>query len=146
MKFDTTYTGQITAAKYSKKAIKGVEDEKVYKRVGVIKIEMEFNDGDLDSHVDSSIADDRTYDSCSWGMRVGKYELDINDIVSTGRIAKIQRSNKDEVEGKFSIIFETEDLDNVSTISNYLKDKDNPANFKLSAIGDNDEAETEETV
>ena len=139
MKFDTDYTGQITAAKYSKKAIKGVEDEKVYKRVGVIKIEMDFADGDLDSHVDSSIADDRSYDSCSWGMRAGKFELNINDVVSTGRIAKIQRTNKDELEGKFSIIFETEDLDNVSTISNYLKDKDNPATFTLSSIKDDEE-------
>ena len=137
MKLDTQYTGQVTGAKYSKKAIKGVEDEKIYKRVGVIKIEMEFNEGDLDSHVDSSIADERTYDSCSWGERVGKYEIDINGVISKVKIVKIQRTNKDETEGKFSFTFETEELDNVSTIGNYLKDKDNPAQFKLTASNEN---------
>ena len=54
------------------------------------------------------------------------------------KIIKIQRSNKDDVEGKFSILFETEDLDNISTIGNYLKDKDNPATFKLTAINENE--------
>lgn len=136
MKLDTDYTGQITIAKYSKKAIKGPEDEKQYIRVGIIKIDMEFHDGDLDSHVDTSIANDRAFDSCTWGERVGKYTLDINDVVSTGKIVKIQRTNKDELEGRFSITFETEELDNVSTVGNYLKDKDNPATFKLSVANE----------
>lgn len=139
MKLDTEYTGQVTTAKYAKKAIKGVEDEKIYKRVGYIKIEMEYNDGDLDSHVDSSISDDRNYDSCSWGERVGKYEIDINGVLVKAKIVKIQRTNKDDVEGKFSLAFETDDLDVVSTIGNYLKDKDNPAIFKLSAVVDTNE-------
>jgi hypothetical protein len=138
MKFNTEYIGQVTSVKCAKKAIKGVEDQKVYKRVGLIKLEMPYTDGDLDSHVDSSISDDRSYDSCSWGERVGKYEIDINGIVSKAKIIKIQRSNKDDVEGKFSILFETEDLDNISTIGNYLKDKDNPATFKLTAINENE--------
>lgn len=132
MKLDNDYTGQITSAKFSKKAIKGPEDEKQYVRVGVIKLEMEFNDDDLSNFVDSSIANDRAFDTCSWGERIGLYSLDINDVVSKVKVVKIQRTNKDELEGTFSLTFETEDLENVSTIGNYLKDKDNPAQFKLS--------------
>lgn len=141
MKPDTEYTGQITVARCDKKAIKGVEDEKQYKRVGIIKLEMTFQDGDLDHHVDPSIADDRTYDSCSWGERVGKFELDVNDIISTVKIVKITRTNKDELEGKFSMTFETEAIENISTIGVYLKDKDNPANLKLSTLKDDKTSE-----
>lgn len=134
MKLDKEYTGQITKALYVKKAIKGVEDKKEYKRVGNIQVEIPFQDGDLDSFVNPSVADDRYFSSCVWNdERVGEYELDINDTISTVRVIKIGRKNKSEVEGTFSIMFETEDMDNVSIIGNYLKDKDTPANIKLTA-------------
>jgi hypothetical protein len=136
MKLNNNYTGQITSAKFSKKAIKGVDDEKQYVRVGIIKLEMEFNDDDLSNFVDSSIANDRAFDSCSWDERIGYYSLNINDVVSKVKVIKIQRTNKDELEGTFSLTFETEELDNVSTIGNYLKDKDNPASFCLSAYSE----------
>jgi hypothetical protein len=125
MKLDKEYTGQITKALYVKKAIKGVEDKKEYKRVGNIQVEIPFQDGDLDSFVNPSCV-------CN-DERVGEYELDINDTISTVRVIKIGRKNKSEVEGTFSIMFETEDMDNVSIIGNYLKDKDTPANIKLTA-------------
>lgn len=136
MKLDVKYTGQITTAKYARKVIKGTEDEKQYKRVGVIKVEFEFQDGDLDNFVDPSIADDRTYDSCSWGERIGWYELDINDVLVKGKVVQISRSNKDELEGKFSLTLETENLENVSTIANYIRDTDNPAQIEIKTVVD----------
>ena len=133
MKLDTLYEGQVTSIKFAKKVIKGTEDseEKTYKRVGCIKVEFSFNDSDLDQFVDPGIADDRTYDSCTWGERIGFYDLDINSIIVTGKIVQINRSNKNEIEGKFSLVIETDNLDNVSTIANYIKDKDNPSQIKL---------------
>ena len=140
MRFDTMYTGQVTTAKYARKVIKGTEkgseEEKQYKRVGVIKVELTFQDGDLDNFVDPSIADDRSYDSCSWGERLGWYNLTINETVVKGKVTQINRSNKDELEGKFSLTLETEDLEMVSTIANYIRDTDNPAQLEIATVED----------
>jgi succinate dehydrogenase flavin-adding protein (antitoxin of CptAB toxin-antitoxin module) len=133
MKNDVEYTGLVDSVKISKKAIKGVEDEKVYKRVGVVKLTMVYGQGDLYALTGSSIADDETYDKISWGARVGKYELNVNDVIAKTKIVSIQKINKDE-ESKFSIVFETEDLDFISAIGNYVKDKENPSNLKLTYL------------
>lgn len=132
MKLDKDYTGQITKAMYAKKAFKGPEEKKEYKRVGIIQVEIDYQDGDLDSFVDPVIADNRLYKKCDWDEIVGEYELDINDVISNVKVIAIQRKNKNDIEGTLSVTFETEDMDNVSTIGNYLKDKDTPANIKLS--------------
>lgn len=133
MKNDVEYTGLVDSVKISKKAIKGVEEEKVYKRVGVVKLTMVYGQGDLYALTGSSIADDETYDKISWGARVGKYELNVNDVIAKTKIVSIQKINKDE-ESKFSIVFETEDLDFISAIGNYVKDKENPSNLKLTYL------------
>jgi succinate dehydrogenase flavin-adding protein (antitoxin of CptAB toxin-antitoxin module) len=133
MKNDVEYTGLVDSVKISKKAIKGVEDEKVYKRVGVVKLTMVYGQGDLYALTGSSIADDETYDKISWGARVGKYELNVNDVIAKTKIVSIQKINKDE-ESKFSIVFETEDLDFISAIGYYVKDKENPSNLKLTYL------------
>jgi hypothetical protein len=132
MKLDKDYTGQITKAMFVKKAFKGPEEKKEYKRVGIIQTEIDYQDGDLDSFIDPVIADNRNYKSCSWDEIVGTYELDINDVISDVKIIGISRKNKNDIEGTLSITFETENMDNVSTIGNYLKDKDTPANIKIS--------------
>lgn len=137
MKNDVEYTGLVDSVKISKKAIKGVEDEKVYKRVGVVKLTMVYGQGDLYALTGSSIADDETYDKISWGARVGKYELNVNDVIAKTKIVSIQKINKDE-ESKFSIVFETEDLDFISAIGNYVKDKENPSNLKLTYLSAED--------
>lgn len=134
MKLDRTYSAQVTVAKYAKKAIKGVEDKKEYKRVGHIQVEYAYAGGDLDNFVDASIADDNSYTSCNWNEEIiGKYELDVNDVISEVKIIKISRKNKSE-SSTASILFETENLENVSVIGNYLKDKDNPAQVKLTKL------------
>lgn len=133
MKNEVEYTGLVDSVKISKKAIKGVEDEKVYKRVGVVKLTMVYGQGDLQALTGSSIADDETYDKISWGARVGKYELNVNEVIAKTKIVSIQKINKDE-ESKFSIVFETEDLDFISAIGNYVKDKENPSNLKLTYL------------
>jgi succinate dehydrogenase flavin-adding protein (antitoxin of CptAB toxin-antitoxin module) len=137
MKNDVEYTGLVDSVKISKKAIKGVEDEKVYKRVGVVKLTMVYGQGDLYALTGSSIADDETYDKISWGARVGKYELNVNDVIAKTKIVSIQKINKDE-ESKFSIVFETEDLDFISAIGYYVKDKENPSNLKLTYLSSED--------
>jgi len=92
MKIDKQYTGQIIKAGYIKKSIKGVEDEKVFKRVGLVQVEIVFQCGDLDAFVDPNVADDSTYTSCVWNDEIiGNYELNINDVVSEVKIVRIAR-------------------------------------------------------
>ena len=133
MKNGVTYFGLVDSAKISKKAIKGVEEEKQYKRVGVVKLTMTFGSGDLSSLCDPIIAEDVSYDKITWGERVGSYELSVNDILAKVRVISIQKVNKTE-ESKFSIVFETEDLDFVSGVGNYIKDKENPSTLILTYL------------
>jgi hypothetical protein len=62
--------------------------------------------------------------------RTGAYLLNINEIEIPVKIMKIERKNKDS-EAKFAITFETEVLDNLSVVGNYIKDKENLATFIL---------------
>lgn len=131
MIFEKTYSGLVTSLKIVSKAIKGPEDEKIQKRVGIIKIENDYNTGDLSKFIDGPVPDDFEYDSVSWGERLGEYNININDIDIPVKVIKIDRKNKSD-SMKFSLTFETEALTNLSTVGNYVKDKDNPTQFKLS--------------
>lgn len=133
MKNGVEYFGVLDSVKISKKAIKGVEDEKVYKQVGVVKIGTDYTPSSLSSLVDPIIAEDTSYDKCSWGPRVGKYTLSINGVVAAVRLVQIQRTNKDE-ESKVSYMFETEELEFISAIGMYVKDKDTLCIFKLDYV------------
>lgn len=130
MKNGIEYSGMLDSVKISKKAIKGVEDEKIYKQVGVIKITIEYMPQVLSSLVDAIVVEDNSYDKCVWGARVGKYSLTINEIVANVRIVQIIKTNKEDV-SKFSIIFETEELDFISAVGIYVKDKDTMSHLKL---------------
>jgi hypothetical protein len=130
MKNGQEYSGMVDSVKISKKAIKGVEDEKIYKQVGVVKITIEYFPQVLSSLVDPIVAEDNSYDKCVWGPRVGKYKLTINEVEANVRINQIMKVNKDDT-SKFSIIFETEELDYISAIGVYVKDKDTMSHLKL---------------
>jgi len=133
MKNGVEYSGIVDSVKISKKAIKGIEDEKVYKQVGVVKITIEYMPQVLSSLVDAIVVEDNSYDKCVWGARVGKYKLIVNEIEANVRINQIIKTNKEDV-SKFSIIFETEELDFISAIGIYVKDKDTMSHLKLDYI------------
>lgn len=134
MKLDKKYQGILAALKIVSKKVEGPEgsEEKITKRVGVLKAEFEYVDGDLSHWVDGLVANDIYYSSVVWAEeRTGLYLLNINEIEIPVKILRIERKNKD-AEAKFSITFETEVLDNLSVVGNYIKDKENPATFILS--------------
>lgn len=133
MKNGVEYSGIVDSVKISKKAIKGIEDEKVYKQVGVVKVTIEYMPQVLSSLVDAIVVEDNSYDKCVWGARVGKYKLTVNEIEANVRINQIIKTNKEDV-SKFSIIFETEELDFISAIGIYVKDKDTLSHLKLDYI------------
>lgn len=133
MKNGVEYSGIVDSVKISKKAIKGIEDEKVYKQVGVVKVTIEYMPQVLSSLVDAIVVEDNSYDKCVWGARVGKYKLTVNEIEANVRINQIIKTNKEDV-SKFSIIFETEELDFISAIGIYVKDKDTMSHLKLDYI------------
>lgn len=136
MKLDKTYEGLVTAVKISSKNIKTPEDEKIQKRVGIVKIDFDYTDGDLSGWVDDEVANNVFFTSVSWDEeRVGTFSLDINEIVLPVKIIKIGRKNKEDA-AKFSLTFETEDLEKISPIGNYVKDKDTKTQVKLSKIPD----------
>ena len=134
MKLDKKYSGILAALKIVSKKVQGPEEteEKITKRVGVLKAEFEYVDGDLSHFVDGIVANDIYYTSVVWAEeRTGLYLLNINDIEIPVKIMKIERKNKD-AEAKFSLTFETEVLDNLSVVGNYIKDAENLATFILS--------------
>jgi hypothetical protein len=65
MKNGVEYTGIVDSVKIAKKAIKGVEDEKIYKQVGVVKVSLEYYLGSLSYLVDPIVVEDNSYDKCS---------------------------------------------------------------------------------
>ncbi len=133
MKFDKTYSTIISSYKVTTKNIKSVEDEKISKRVGSFKAEMDYFSGDLSEFISGNVPDDIEIITATWDERVGEYSLNVNDTIFNVRILKIERKNKDNA-AKFSLTFETEDLEHFSEISHYVKDKDNPAQITLSKI------------
>jgi hypothetical protein len=137
MYLDKTYSGQLEVLKIVSKSIKTPEDEKIQKRVGIIKTEFDYTDGDLTRFVDdNTIPNNRFYNTLSWTEeRTGTYELNINDLVFPVKIIKIERKNKEDA-AKFSLTFETEELVNLSTLGMYVKDKENPSQIKLSILED----------
>ena len=130
MKLGKTYSSIIKAYNVTTKNIKTPEDEKIQKRVGIVKVEQDYVSGDLSDFLPLEVTDDVFYSSCSWSERTGTYSLNINDIVFPVKIVKIDRKNKDE-STKFTVTFETEDLETVAGISHYVKDKENPAQVIL---------------
>jgi hypothetical protein len=138
MKNGVEYTGIVDSVKIAKKAIKGVEDEKIYKQVGVVKVSLEYYLGSLSSLVDPIVVEDNSYDKCSWGPRVGSYKLTVNSVEAKVRINNILKTNKDD-ESKISITFETEELDFISAIGIYVKDKDTHSVIKLDYLSSEQE-------
>lgn len=124
------YSGLVTSLKIVSKAIKTPEEEKIQKRVGIIKTETEYTNGDLKEFIDGPVPDDILFSSVSWDERIGEYKLIINELEFPVKILKIERKNKTNNQ-TCSFIFETEDLTNLSTLGNYVKDKDNPSQIKL---------------
>ena len=137
MKLGITYTGTVTAISY--KRIPVVEsDPKEYNRVAVIKVKVPYSFGDLDDLLPTNklVADDNNYTSASWGELSGGFVLDVNDSDVTGKIIKIDRTNKIQGEMFLDISFQTAELDRVGVIGYYLKDVDNPAKIKISVMDD----------
>ena len=137
MKLGITYTGTVTAISY--KRIPVVEsDPKEYNRVAVIKVKVPYSFGDLDDLLPTNklVADDNNYTSASWGELSGGFVLDVNDSDVTGKIVKIDRTNKIQGEMFLDISFQTAELDRVGVIGYYLKDVDNPAKIKISVMDD----------
>lgn len=133
MKNAKDYTGTVKAVKIVGKSIKGPEDEKVQKQVGIVEIESEYNSGDLSELVIGTTPDDIYATSIVWNDEiVGDYDVDINDILFKAKIIKISRKNKDVP--TFSLTFETEDLEKLSGIGMYVKIKDTPSNFVINKI------------
>lgn len=133
MKNGKEYTGTVKAVKIVGKSIKGPEDEKVQKQVGIVEIESEYNSGDLSELVIGTTPDDIYATSIVWNDEiVGDYDVDINDILFKAKIIKISRKNKDVP--TFSLTFETEDLEKLSGIGMYVKIKDTPSNFVINKI------------
>lgn len=133
MKNGKDYTGTVKAVKIVGKSIKGPEDEKVQKQVGIVEIESEYNSGDLSELVIGTTPDDIYATSIVWNDEiVGDYDVDINDILFKAKIIKISRKNKDVP--TFSLTFETEDLEKLSGIGMYVKIKDTPSNFVINKI------------
>lgn len=130
MKIGKDYTGTVKAVKIVGKSIKGPEDEKIQKQVGIVEVESEYNAGDLSELVVGATPEDIYATSIVWNDEiVGFYDVDINDIVFKARIIKIARKNKDVP--TFSLTFETEDLEKLSGIGLYVKIKDTPSNFTI---------------
>jgi hypothetical protein len=135
MKLDKTYEGLVTAVKISSKNIKTPEEEKIQKRVGIVKIEFDYVDGDLSELVDE-VANNVFYTTVTWDEeRVGNFSLDINEIVFPVKIIKISRKNKEDA-AKFTMTFETDELEAISPIGNYVKDKDTKTQVKLTKLPD----------
>lgn len=133
MKNAKDYAGTVKAVKIVGKSIKGPEDEKVQKQVGIVEIESEYNSGDLSELVIGTTPDDIYATSIVWNDEiVGDYDVDINDILFKAKIIKISRKNKDVP--TFSLTFETEDLEKLSGIGMYVKIKDTPSNFVINKI------------
>lgn len=133
MKNGKDYSGTVKAVKIVGKSIKGPEDEKVQKQVGIVEIEIEYNSGDLSELVIGTTPDDIYVSSIVWNDEiVGDYDVDINDILFKAKIVKLSRKNKDVP--TFSLTFETEDLDKLSGIGMYVKIKDVPSNFVINKI------------
>ena len=133
MKFNKTYSVIISGYKVTTKNIKGPEDEKIAKRIGIFKAESDYFSGDLSEFISSNIPDDIEIITATWDERVGTYSVNVNDIQFEVKIIKIERKNKDDA-AKFSLTFETEDLESFSLISHYVKDKDNPAQLVLNKV------------
>lgn len=130
MKIGKDYTGTVKAVKIVGKSIKGPEDEKIQKQVGIVEVESEYNAGDLSELVVGATPEDIYATSIVWNDEiVGFYDVDINDIVFKARIIKIARKNKDVP--TFSLTFETEDLESLSGIGLYVKIKETPSNFTI---------------
>lgn len=137
MKLGITYTGTVTAISY--KRIPVVEsDPKEYNRVAVIKVKVPYNFGDLDDLLPTNklVADDNNYATATWGELSGGFILDVNDSDVTGKIIKIERTNKVQGEMFLDVSFQTAELDRVGVIGYYLKDVDNPAKIKMSVMDD----------
>ena len=134
MKLGKTHSGLITSHKSKIKNIKGVEDEKIQKRVVEVKVQTEFTAGDLSEFIPGNVQDDFLFNSASWDEEIiGTYSVNINDIEFNSKIIKIQRKNSDK--GTFSTItFESEDVDQTANLVHYFKDKDNPIQIKISKI------------
>jgi rod shape-determining protein MreB len=96
---------------------------------------VDYNQGDLEYFVDGKIPDDIMFTTASWDERVGKYSLNINDVVLDVKVIKIERKNKEDA-CKFSLTFETEQFENMSILGNYIKDKENPSQITLTALED----------
>jgi len=130
MKIGKDYTGTVKAVKIVGKSIKGPEDEKIQKQVGIVEVESEYNAGDLSELVVGATPEDIYATSIVWNDEiVGYYDVDINDIVFKAKIIKISRKNKDTP--TFSLTFETEDLESLSGIGLYVKIKETPSNFTI---------------
>lgn len=126
-----TYSGLVTSLKIISKNIKTPEDEKIQKRVGIVKVENDYNKGDLSEFIDGSVPDDIFFTTITWNdERIGEFKLTINEIEIPVKVIKIERKNKSN-SSVFSLTFETEELTNLSTVGNYVKDKDNPSQIKL---------------
>jgi len=135
MKFDKTYSCIISSYKVATKSIKTPEDEKIQKRYGSCKIEADYFSGDLSEFISGNTPDDIEIITATWDERIGTYSLNINDVIFPVKIVKIERKNKEDA-AKFSLTFETEELEKFSGISHYVKDKDNLAQVTLSKLED----------
>lgn len=135
MILEKTYSGIITKISIASRTIKTPEDEKIKKNVGIVGVELDYNTGDLEYFVDGKIPDDIMFTTASWDERVGKYSLNINEVILDVKVIKIERKNKEDA-CKFSLTFETEQFENMSILGNYIKDKENPSQIKLSVLED----------
>lgn len=136
MKLDSEYSGQILKHASAKRAIVG-SDPKEYRRVSLIKVKVDFIPGMLEDILvgdDNDIADSYSYISCSFDQRTGSYELSINDIPLTCVINRIDRKNKNDLEGELHITFETGDIEKAGAIGLFLKDKENPTKLILKSV------------
>ena len=136
MKLDTEYTCQIVKHSSATRTIID-SDPKEIVRVSQIKVKIDYQDGMLDDILvgdDNTIADSISYDSCSWGQRVGSYELIINETSLISVINKIERKNKKDNVCELLITFETADVEKAGFVGHYLRDKDNPTHITLKSI------------
>lgn len=136
MKLGKTYPGTVKTVKIVSKNIKGPEDEKVQIQVGIVQIEMEYNAGDLVEFIPGNVPDDIYFTSVNWNDEViGNYELNLNEIIFNTKIVKISRSNKSD-SATFSITFETQDLEKLSSVGMYVKIKEPLSQFVINKIAD----------
>lgn len=136
MKTGIEYTGQIVKHSSATRTIIDSDPKEVV-RVSQIKVKIDYQDGMLEDILvgdDNTIADSISYDTCSWGQRIGSYELEINETSLVVVINKIERKNKKDNVCELLITFETADVEKAGFVGQYLRDKDNPTKLSIKTI------------